>query len=119
MDNPKYTRHYPVPLSARDREELFAQWCKSNPGALHEMEQHAILMDFEGRTVSTKYLVECQRYEGRSSLVAVPFEDTRGKLHNYKINNSDTSLLARWLLKRHPKLRIEVRRSMFDGRGAA
>jgi hypothetical protein len=64
--------------------------------------------------VSTKYLIEKQRYEGTTKLVGVPFVDDQGNEHTYGINNSDSSLLARWLLERNPKLRIELRTSMFD-----
>lgn len=47
-------------------------------------------------------------------LVGVPFFDDSGVEHTYGINNSDSSLLARWLLERNPEMRIELRQSMFD-----
>ena len=47
-------------------------------------------------------------------LVGIPFFDDQGNEHTYGINNSDSSLLARWLLERNPRLRIELRTSMFD-----
>lgn len=50
----------------------------------------------------------------RRGLTGVPFVDGEGAEHTYKINNSDSSLLARWLLGRHPGMRIELRESMFD-----
>lgn len=105
---------YPLPLRAEDRRALFREWCRLNPQALGQMEAVAILIDAHGMRVSTKYLIERQRYEGTAMLVGVPFVDSEGAEHCYAINNSDTSLLARWLLERHPKMRIETRRSMFD-----
>lgn len=107
-------RAYPLPLRAEDRRALFREWCRLNPHALGQMEAAAILIDARGMRVSTKYLIERQRYEGTAKLVGVPFVDSEGEEHCYAINNSDTSLLARWLLERHPGMRIEKRRSMFD-----
>ena len=40
--------------------------------------------------------------------------DGNGVEHVYGINNTDTPLLARWLLKRHPKLNIKLRNSVYD-----
>ena len=40
--------------------------------------------------------------------------DQYGIEHTYSINNTVTPLLARWLLKRHPDMRIETRKSLFD-----
>lgn len=105
---------YAVPLKVADRRYLFEEWCKKNPKALHEIELTALAIDARGLRVSTKYLIEKQRYEGTVKLVGVPFVDVQGNEHTYGINNSDSSLLARWLLERHPKLRIELRTSMFD-----
>lgn len=102
------------PLSAGDRREMFSLWCEANPEALFEMEMAAVIIAGSGRRVSAKYLVERQRYEGSARLVAVPFADASGERHEYAINNSDTPLLARWLLSRHPGMDVEVRRSMFD-----
>lgn len=64
--------------------------------------------------VSTKYLIERQRYEGASKLVGVPYTDQYGIQHVYQINNTITPLLARCLLDANPDMRIEVRKSMFD-----
>lgn len=108
-------RHvYPVPLKAADRRALFNRWCELNPKALREIELTALAIDARGLRVSTKYLIEKQRYEGRAKLVGVPFFDNSGVEHAYCINNSDSSLLARWLLERNPGMRIELRKSMFD-----
>lgn len=108
-------RHvYPMPLKAADRRALFNRWCELNPKALREIELTALAIDARGLRVSTKYLIEKQRYEGRVKLVGVPFFDDSGVEHTYGINNSDSSLLARWLLERHPSMRIELRKSMFD-----
>lgn len=90
-------RVYSMPLKVADRRYLFAEWCEKNPKALREIELTALAIDARGLRVSTKYLIEKQRYEG-----------------TYGINNSDSSLLARWLLERHPEMRIELRTSMFD-----
>lgn len=107
-------RAYPVPLRAEDRKELFREWCGMNPKALREIELTAIAIDARGLRVSTKYLIEKQRYEGSCPLVGVPFIDGNGTEHVYKINNSDSALMARWLLDRHPGMRVELRKSMFD-----
>lgn len=107
-------RVYPVPLKVADRRYLFREWCEENPRALRDIELTALAIDARGMRVSTKYLIEKQRYEGSVKLVGVPFTDDRGNGHVYGINNSDSSLLARWLLERHPGMRVETRRSMFD-----
>lgn len=67
-----------------------------------------------GSRVSTKYLIERMRYEGRSKLVAVPYVDQYGVEHDYCINNTITPLMARWLLSLHPEMRIVTHKSMFD-----
>lgn len=108
-------RHvYPMPLKAADMRALFNRWCELNPKALREIELTALAINARGLRVSTKYLIEKQRYEGRVKLVGVPFFDDSGVEHTYGINNSDSSLLARWLLERNPSMRIELRKSMFD-----
>ena len=40
--------------------------------------------------------------------------DGNGQEHAYAINNTDTPLLSRWLLERHPDLKIETRKSIYD-----
>lgn len=87
---------------------------REEPEGASREELTALAIDARGLRVSTKYLIEKQRYEGTVKLVGVPFVDDQGNEHTYGINNSDSSLLARWLLERHPKLRIELRTSMFD-----
>lgn len=104
----------PYPLRAEDQQDLFREWCRLNPKALRHMELTAIAINNRGMRVSTKYLIEKQRYEGVMKLVSVPFTDQNGLEHHYSINNSDSSLLSRWLLAKHPDMRIETRRSMFD-----
>lgn len=111
------TASYPLPLRAKDRETLFVQWCRVNADALREMDEHAVAMQARGRRVSAKWLVEWERYEGEAKLRGIPFTDQHGSTHVYAINNSDTPLIARWLRERHPSMRIETRRSMFDPRG--
>ena len=105
----------PLPLKAADRRWLFARWCELNPGPLREIELTAVAIDARGRRVSAKYLVEKLRYEYAGAIVGVPFVDGSGAEHRYSVNNSDTACLARWLLARHPGMRIETRRSMLDG----
>lgn len=107
-------RVYLMPLKVADRRYLFEEWCKKNPKALRKIELTALAIDARGLRVSTKYLIEKQRYEGTVKLVGVPFVDNHGNEHTYGINNSDSSLLARWLLERHTEMRIELRTSMFD-----
>lgn len=105
---------YSMPLKVSDRRHLFEEWCAKNQKALREIELTALAIDARGMRVSTKYLIEKQRYEGTVKLVGVPFFDDQGREHEYAINNSDSSLLARWLLRRNPDMRIELRASMFD-----
>lgn len=105
---------YPLPLKVEYRRELFAEWCRLNPDALRQIELTAVAIDARGLRVSTKYLVEKQRYEGTAKLVGVPFVDDSGNEHEYSINNSDTPILARWLLERHPRMNIQLRESILD-----
>ena len=104
----------PWPLRAADRRELFAEWCRKNPDVLRELELTALSIDAHGLRAPTKYLIERQRYEGSVRLVPVPFFDERGVEHRYGISNSITPMLARWLLKRHPDMRIVTKRSIYD-----
>ena len=105
---------FPVPLKAKSYSALFAAWVKANPKVMHELEMVALGINQRGLKVSTKYLIERQRYEGRTRIVSVPYVDQYGVEHAYSINNTVTPLLARWLLERHPEMRIETRKSMFD-----
>lgn len=86
---------YPMPLRLQDRAELFKKWCKLNPKTLRSIELTALAIDKRGMRVSTKYLIEKQRYEGSYKLVGVPFVDGNGEEHVYGINNTDTPLLSR------------------------
>ena len=99
---------FPVPLRAKSYFALFEAWVKANSKVMRELEMVALGIHQRGLRVSTKYLIERQRYEGRTRAVAVPYVD------QYGINNTVTPLLARWLLKRHPDMRIETRKSLFD-----
>lgn len=105
---------YPLPLKIQDRAELFAKWCELNPKTLRSIELTALAIHQRGMRVSTKYLIEKQRYEGSHKLTGVPFMDGNGQEHVYAINNTDTPLLSRWLLERHPDLNIETRKSIYD-----
>ena len=105
----------PWPLRARDVAELFEEWVRVNPDAMREIELTALAIDARGIRVSTKYLIEKQRYEGGARLNPVPFFDYQGNRHAYGVSNSITPLLARWLLRRHPEMNIETKKSMFDG----
>ena len=125
MDTDDYTRPLeavmrderkprPLPLKARDHLELFEEWMRLNPDAMREIELTALAIDARGLRVSTKYLIEKQRYEGGARLNPVTFYDDQGMPHVYGINNTITPLLARWLLKRHPEMNIDVKHSYFD-----
>lgn len=125
MDTDDYTRPLeavmrderkpqPLPLKARDHLELFEEWMRLNPDAMREIELTALAIDARGLRVSTKYLIEKQRYEGGARLNPVTFYDDQGMPHVYGINNTITPLLARWLLKRHPEMNIYVKHSYFD-----
>ena len=106
---------YPREHKAEDRERLFKAWVEANPNHIAEIEGWALYIDMMGGKVSTKYLIEKERYEGTcGKATAIPFVDGSGTPHRYSINNSDTALLARWLLKRHPSMNIETRRSLSD-----
>lgn len=120
-DVAKAERDYwmPLPLKVEDRRKLFEKWCKLNPKALGEMEQAALAIDVRGMRVSAKYLIERQRYEGSFRLVSVPFYDGNGVRREYGINNTDTPLMARWLLERHPDMNIETRKSVYGDKEAA
>lgn len=113
-----YERRFAMPLCADDRRHLFARWVEKNPDAMREMEGWATYLQMMGRRISARYLIEKERHEGTCKLTPEPFTDTDGKEHEYAINNSDGSLLARWLLARHPTMNIETRRSLFDGEKA-
>lgn len=110
----RHERAYSYPLRPDERRELFAEWCRINPEALRVIELTAIAIDARGIRVSTKYLIEKQRYEGRVKLVGVPFRDGNGHEHVFGINNTDSALLARWLLERNPEMNLQTRKSMFD-----
>lgn len=109
---------YPLPLRAEDRRELFSAWCRLNQEALTEMEAAAVWMMGMGHRVSSKYLIERERYEGTATLHGVAFLDSDGEPHTYCINNSDSSLIDRWLHEKYPDMDIRLRSSMFDGEGA-
>lgn len=82
------------------------------------MEAAAVWMMGMCRRVSSKYLIERERYEGTETLHGVAFLDSEGEPHTYCINNSDSSLIARWLHEKYPDMDIRLRSSMFDGEGA-
>ena len=103
-----------LPLKARDKMELFEEWVRINPDAMREIELTALAIDARGIRVSTKYLIEKQRYEGSAKLNPVTFYDDQGNPHTYGIKNTITPLLARWLLERHPEMNIWTKHSLFD-----
>ena len=101
---------YQFPLQESDRKELFDQWRELNPLAWGEIREHALLLWRRGhKRISTKYLIEAQRYESTTSAKPVPFTDQNGKTHAYSINNSDTPAMARVLLAEFPDMPIETR----------
>lgn len=104
----------PLPLRVQDHRELFEEWCAANPGALREIELTALAISAHGKRVSTKYLIEKQRYEGRAKLNPVTFYDSGGREHTYGISNTITPMLARYLLDRHPDMDIVIKSSIFD-----
>ena len=103
-----------LPLKARDNMELFEEWVRINQDAMREIELTALATDARGIRVSTKYLIEKQRYEGSAKLNPVTFYDDQGNPHTYGIKNTITPLLARWLLERHPEMNIWTKHSLFD-----
>lgn len=104
----------PLPLRVQDHRELFEEWCAANPEALREIELTALAISAHGKRVSTKYLIEKQRYEGRAKLNPVTFCDMSGREHTYGISNTLTPALARYLLNRHPDMDIVIKSSIFD-----
>lgn len=107
-------QRHDVPISATSRAVLFAEWCRRNPGPLAEIDHWALELYRHGRVVSTKYLVEKQRYEGVERAVSVPFFDQNGREHYYAINNNDTPLLARRLLDKYPRMDVRTRRTSYE-----
>ena len=105
----------PDDLAPERREALFDEWMRRNPGAIQVIELWAIDYDRRGLRVSTKLLVEKIRYDWPHKTHGVPFVDARGRQRTYSVNNNDTAVMARWLLRRHPGLRIETRESELDG----
>lgn len=103
-----------VPLRAESYVYLFELWCKANPEALAEMEDIAVGINARGGRVSSKYLIERLRYEGKSEIHAVPYRDQYGFAHCYNINNTVTPLIARWLVERYPGMDVQLKHSMFD-----
>ena len=86
----------------------------AEPQAMREIELTALAIDARGIRVSTKYLIEKQRYEGHVKLNPVTFYDDQGNPHTYGVCNTITPLLARWLLERHPEMNIWTKKSIFD-----
>lgn len=107
-------QRHDVPISATSRAVLFAEWCRRNPGPLAEIDHWALELYRHGRVVSTKYLVEKQRYEGVERAEGVPFVDQHGRVHCYAINNNDTPLLARRLLDKYPRMDVRTRRTSYE-----
>lgn len=99
-----------MPLTQEDRAELYEEWKQRNPGVWAEIVTWAVEINASGRRVSTKYLVEKARYESRHHIEPVPFLDVYGNEHEYKINNTDTPLMARDLLAFFPDMNIELRK---------
>ena len=107
------------PLRAADAEFLFERWVEANPAAMRALEGHARYIGLKGMPVSTKYLVEWLRYETPIKVAPIPFEDRMGNRHEFRVNNTHTPLLGRYLKRRNPELRVTMRRSMHDGEVAA
>lgn len=107
-------RRRTLPLKAEDHMQLFEEWARNNPDAMHEIELAALAIDARGMRVSAKYLIERQRYEGHAKLNPVKFFDDSGKPHTYGICNTITPALGRWLLKRHPHMKVVTMHSLFD-----
>ncbi len=84
-------RVYSMPLKVADRRYLFKEWCEKNPRRCAKSSLQRSQSTFRGLRVSTKYLIEKQRYGGTTKLVGVPFVDDQGNEHTYGINNSDSS----------------------------
>lgn len=107
-------RRYEVPLDAKAVRELWNVWRSQNREAMRYIESQAMEVDWQGKRVSAKYLVEKLRYESGIKLNAVPFTDTDGKEHTYGVSNTLTHFIGVWLKERNPRLDIEVKRSRFD-----
>lgn len=107
-------KRYKRPLEPEAVRELWNVWKSINRRAMSYMEQQAEEIDWQGKKVSAKYLVEKLRYESGISLKAVKFLDSEGREHEYGISNTLTHFIGAWLKSRNPKLNIEVKRSRFD-----
>ena len=106
---------YTVPLTAEARWELFGAWCELNPALLRSIERHAVDMWRAGhKRISAKYLVEWARYEVPIESKGIPFVDNSGKVRFYRICNTDTPALGRWLKMRHPDMPVYTKPSVLD-----
>lgn len=107
-------RRYRYPLEPDAVRELWNVWRSMNRDAMRYIENQARVIDWQGKRVSAKYLVEKLRYESGIKLNAVPFTDTDGKEHTYGVSNTLTHFIGVWLKERNPRLDIEVKSSRFD-----
>ena len=107
-------RRYRYPLEPNAVRELWNVWRSMNRVAMRYIEDQARIIDWQGKRVSAKYLVEKLRYESGIKLNAVSFTDTDGKEHMYGVSNTLTHFIGSWLKSRNPDLNIEVKRSRFD-----
>ena len=107
-------RRYRYPLEPKAVRELWNVWRSMNREAMRYIENQARAIDWQGKRVSAKYLVEKLRYESGIKLNAVPFTDTNGKEHTYGVSNTLTHFIGVWLKERNPGLDIEVKISRFD-----
>lgn len=105
----------PYPLGKQDMWELFDEWCEANTEALEAIEIKALELDRRFNYVGAKYLLEWLRNERPDiKIVRIPYIDQYGTLRNYRLNNTFTPALGRYLVDKYPEMHIELKPSRWD-----
>lgn len=107
-------RVYPTPLKARHYVELFRDWVEINRAAVEVMDAHAIDVHDRRGKVGAQYIYEWARWDAGLTFTKVPWTDQYGQQHVYGLNNSTAALYGRRLSIKY-RLKVETRKSMFDG----
>lgn len=103
------------PLTAAEVKLLFSEWKKVNQDAMSWLLSEAWHLHVRCGHVSAKYLIEKLRYESGIKVKPVVYFDARGKRREYTVSNDFTPLIARELQGVFPDMKIEKRKSRFDG----
>lgn len=108
---------YTEPLCDDDRRRLFKQWLSINAEYVAMMVGWAEDIAESGESVSVQRLFERARWERGLDIQPIIYIDIDGKMHRYghKLNHNDRALFGRWLQATHPGMRVNLRKSRFDG----